>query len=369
MKSNTAIELQNVTKRFDAVTVLNNISLQITRGSFTTLLGPSGCGKTTLMRLIAGFYEADAGQVFIHGEKMNGIPPHQRNTPMVFQDYALFPHMNVQQNIAYGLELLKKGRIEITAQVSSLVKMLGLTGLEDRFPKQLSGGQQQRVALARALAVSSSGIVLLDEPLSNLDAKLRVEVRVELRKLQQELGITNVYVTHDQDEALSMSDVIVVMRKGQIEQIGSPQEIYYHPQNQFVASFVGTANFIEATITGITSNEVRLIADNTAIMINNNYYAVKLGERVYLLVRPEVVTLLDRTAAVTSNVITGRIKMKSFLGAKTRYWIGKGDREYVVDDSGFPDNKAIGGEVFMRLDGSKIHLLKQTQMEEATILA
>ena len=239
VKSDVAIEFQNVTKRFDAVTALDNISLQIAQGSFTTLLGPSGCGKTTLMRLIAGFYEADEGEIFIDDRRMNGVPPHKRNTPLVFQDYALFPHMTVYRNIAYGLELYRQDRGEISTRVSGLVQMLGLTGLENRFPKQLSGGQQQRVALARALAVNS-GLVLLDEPLSNLDAKLRVEVRAELRSLQKELGITNIYVTHDQDEALSMSDVIVVMRQGRIEQIGSPQEKYiFVPRNRVCGRLCG----------------------------------------------------------------------------------------------------------------------------------
>jgi len=360
--SDVAIKFQNVTKRFDAVTALDNISLQITRGSFTTLLGPSGCGKTTLMRLIAGFYEADEGEIFIDGRQMNGVPPHKRNTPLVFQDYALFPHMTVYRNISYGLELLRPGREAIAARVAGLVKMLGLAGLEDRFPKQLSGGQQQRVALARALAVHS-GLVLLDEPLSNLDAKLRVEVRAELRSLQQELGITNIYVTHDQDEALSMSDVIVVMRKGRIEQIGSPQEIYFRPQNQFVASFVGTANFITATVTAITSQEVQLKNEQTDIVVNNYAYPVEPGETVHLVIRPEAMSLIDEAAGLSGNILRGRIKMNSFLGAKTRYWIGEGSLQYVVDDYDLKANLTMGSEVLLRLDGSMVHLLQERQME------
>lgn len=362
MTSDVAIKFQNVTKRFDAVTALDNISLQITRGSFTTLLGPSGCGKTTLMRLIAGFYEADEGEIFIDGRQMNGVPPHKRNTPLVFQDYALFPHMTVYRNISYGLELLRPGREAIAARVAGLVKMLGLAGLEDRFPKQLSGGQQQRVALARALAVHS-GLVLLDEPLSNLDAKLRVEVRAELRSLQQELGITNIYVTHDQDEALSMSDVIVVMRKGRIEQIGSPQEIYFRPQNQFVASFVGTANFITATVTAITSQEVQLKNEQTDIVVNNYAYPVEPGETVHLVIRPEAMSLIDEAAGLSGNILRGRIKMNSFLGAKTRYWIGEGSLQYVVDDYDLKANLTMGSEVLLRLDGSMVHLLQERQME------
>ena len=362
MTSEVAIKFQNVTKRFDAVTALDNISLQIIRGSFTTLLGPSGCGKTTLMRLIAGFYEADEGEIFIDDRQMNGVPPHKRNTPLVFQDYALFPHMTVYRNIAYGLALHRTDREAIAARVAGLVKMLGLAGLEDRFPKQLSGGQQQRVALARALAVHS-GLVLLDEPLSNLDAKLRVEVRAELRSLQQELGITNIYVTHDQDEALSMSDVIVVMRKGRIEQIGSPQEIYFRPQNQFVASFVGTANFITATVTAITSQEVQLKNEQTDIVVNNYAYPVEPGETVHLVIRPEAMSLIDEAAGLSGNILRGRIRMNSFLGAKTRYWIGEGSLQYVVDDYDLKADLTIGSEALLRLDGSKVHLLQEKQME------
>ncbi|MDR3592525.1 MAG: ABC transporter ATP-binding protein [Negativicutes bacterium] len=362
MNSNVAIQFQNVTKRFDSTPVVDNITLQISRGSFTTLLGPSGCGKTTLMRLAAGFYEADGGEIFIDGRPMNGVPPHKRNTPLVFQDYALFPHMTVYRNIAYGLELLSQDSQEIASRVSVMVNMLGLAGLESRFPKQLSGGQQQRVALARALAVNS-GLVLLDEPLSNLDAKLRVEVRVELRRLQQELGITNIYVTHDQDEALSMSDVIVVMRKGKIEQIGSPQEIYFRPCNQFVADFVGTANFITATVTGRTDSKIRLKNEQTDIVVENHGYSVDTGETVHLVIRPEAISLNGKAAEENENVIRGQIKMSSFLGAKTRYWIGDGLREYVVDDYDLKETLPAGSEAILRLDGSKVHLLQAGQME------
>lgn len=367
MKNDAAIKLNNVTKRFDDITVLNNISLHIDSGSFTTLLGPSGCGKTTLLRLIAGFYEADEGEILIGGRRMNGLPPHKRNTPFVFQDYALFPHKTVYQNVAYGLELRQEDRQRTKMQVMRFLQLLGLAELAERFPRQLSGGQQQRVALARALAVEA-GILLLDEPLSNLDAKLRVEVRVELRRLQQELNTTNIYVTHDQDEALAISDVIVVMRQGIIQQVGSPQEIYFRPANQFVASFVGTANFMRATVCAISEHKVALRTAVASLAVNNNGYEVKPGQTVYLMIRPEALRLLARPAERTDNILSGRIKMTSFLGAKTRYWIESGGEEYIVDDADNKSRLCIGAEMALQIDGSKTFILSEARME-ATLLA
>ena len=240
------IEFRNVVKKFDDFVALDHVSLQIPKGAFVTLLGPSGCGKTTLMRQLAGFSEPEEGDILVDGKRMNGLPPFKRNTPLVFQEYALFPHMTVYENISYGLKLKKTPKEEKDRKVAEMLEMFNLQGLEGRFPKQLSGGQQQRVAFARALVMGQE-ILLLDEPLSNLDAKLRVEVRTELRQIQQKFGITTMYVTHDQDEALSMSDIIAVMRRGRIEQIGSPWEIYFRPANRFVADFVGTVNFLEGT--------------------------------------------------------------------------------------------------------------------------
>ena len=215
------IEFRNVVKKFDDFVALDHVSLQIPKGAFVTLLGPSGCGKTTLMRQLAGFSEPEEGDVLVDGKRMNGLPPFKRNTPLVFQEYALFPHMTVYENISYGLKLKKAPKEEKDRKVAEMLEMFNLQGLDGRFPKQLSGGQQQRVAFARALVMGQE-ILLLDEPLSNLDAKLWVEVRTELRQIQQKFGITTMYVTHDQDEALSMSDIIAVMRRGRIEQIGSP---------------------------------------------------------------------------------------------------------------------------------------------------
>ncbi|KHF35583.1 Spermidine/putrescine import ATP-binding protein PotA [Paenibacillus sp. P1XP2] len=247
MESQVLLDLKDVNKVFGQNHVLKHINLQIERGKFITFLGPSGCGKTTLLRSIAGFYTVDQGEIWIDGKMVNDLPPYKRGTPMVFQEYALFPHMTVFDNVAYGLDMQKRPEAEVQQRVQAALAQVKLTGLEHRYPHEMSGGQQQRVAMARAL-VMNSPIILLDEPLSNLDAKLREEVRVELRNIQQELGLTVIYVTHDQLEALSMSDYIVVFNKGKIDQYGTPHEIYYKPRTRYVADFIGTTNFIEAVV-------------------------------------------------------------------------------------------------------------------------
>ncbi|GMO50048.1 MAG: hypothetical protein Pg6C_13290 [Treponemataceae bacterium] len=239
------VELIGVTKTFSrGVKAVDNFSLSVPRGSFTTLLGPSGCGKTTLLRMIAGFFEPDGGSIIIQGKDQRGLPPEIRCTGIVFQDYALFPHMNVRDNLAYGLMVRKIPAAEKNRETARTADMLGISGLLDRFPDELSGGQQQRAALGRVLVLRPR-ILLMDEPFSSLDTKLRVHVREELRDVQKTLGITTIYVTHDQEEALALSDYIAVMRNGRLEQMGTPREIYDEPQTVFAADFSGTANFIE----------------------------------------------------------------------------------------------------------------------------
>ena len=246
------IRIRNLTKRFGDVVAVDKVSLEIERGSFTTFLGPSGCGKTTTLRLLAGFYSADEGEIFFGDRCVNEVPSHKRNATMVFQDYALFPHMTIFENVSYGLKIMKLQTKEIEERVEKTLKFLGLEGLRDRTPGMISGGQQQRAALARSLIMEPE-VLLLDEPLSNLDAKLRVNIRAELRQIQKSLGITTVYVTHDQEEALAISDSIAVMNKGKVVQFGPPWEIYYRPKNTFVADFVGVANFIRGKVSEITS--------------------------------------------------------------------------------------------------------------------
>src|SRR5438552_15909469 len=241
------IAVENLTKRFGAVGAVSRVSLSIQEGEMFTLLGPSGCGKTTLRRLLAGFYNADEGEIRFGDRVVNDVPPHERGIGMVFQNYALWPHMTVSENVSYGLKLRKVSSSDTAARVNGVLEKVGLTGLSDRYPGQLSGGQQQRVALARALVLNPQ-MLLLDEPLSNLDAKIRVQVRSEIRKLQQQLGITTIYVTHDQEEALSLSDRVAVMKDGRVLQVGAPKELYERPANRFVADFIGINNLVEVTV-------------------------------------------------------------------------------------------------------------------------
>ncbi|MDR1212459.1 MAG: ABC transporter ATP-binding protein [Spirochaetaceae bacterium] len=243
------VELSRLTKRYGNVTAVDNFSLQVPRGSFTTLLGPSGCGKTTLLRIIAGFFEPDSGDVFIMGKNQKGIAPEERGMGIVFQDYALFPHMTNKENLAYGLKIRRIKKSVINEELEKTARLLGLEGLLNRYPGELSGGQQQRLALGRAVILNPR-VLLMDEPLSSLDAKLRLKVREELKEIQRRLGITTVYVTHDQEEALSLSDYIAVMHEGRLEQFGSPRDVYNTPANAFAADFSGPANFF--TIDGKT---------------------------------------------------------------------------------------------------------------------
>src|SRR5437867_11850235 len=242
------LEIDHLQKRFARTTAVEQVHLEVTRGEFVSFLGPSGCGKTTTLRIIAGFESPSSGAIRLDGVDITQRPPHQRNVGMVFQSYALFPNMTVAQNVGFGLKVAKKPTAEITQRVEEMLHLIKLPALGNRYPYQLSGGQQQRVALARALAIRPQ-VLLLDEPLSALDAKIRVSLRLEIRSIQRELGITTIYVTHDQEEALSLSDRIVVMSNGRVEQIGTPFEIYNFPQTAFVASFVGTLNLLSAAVT------------------------------------------------------------------------------------------------------------------------
>ena len=306
------IALSEVTKRFASTTAVDRISLEIADGELFTLLGPSGCGKTTLLRLIAGFAAVDAGEIRFGERRVERLPPYARNIGMVFQNYALWPHMTVRGNVTYGLRLRKLTGAEIARRLAAGLAKVNLTGLEDRYPGQLSGGQQQRVALARALVLNPD-ILLLDEPLSNLDAKIRVQVRGEIRALQQDLGITTVYVTHDQEEALSLSDRVAVMREGRVQQVATPRALYERPVNRFVADFVGTNNFIPGV--------VKERADGVAVVetalgaLCARPGAPGPGAPCVLAVRPENVTL----DGAGENVVAGRVRLASYLGNTLRY--------------------------------------------------
>ena len=350
---NSYIKFSHVTKKFGDFTALNDVSLDIPKGCFNTLLGPSGCGKTTLMRQLAGFSEPDEGEIFVNGKKMNGLPPFKRNTPLVFQEYALFPHMTVYENISYGLRLQKKPKDEIDREVSRMLDMFTLKGMEKRFPKELSGGQQQRVAFARALIMGEE-VLLLDEPLSNLDAKLRVDVRSELRQIQQKLGITVIYVTHDQDEALSMSDQIAVMRQGRILQLGTPEEVYFRPKNHFVADFVGTVNFAEGIIREVCPGQVIVSWKNMTFPVQYDGAPVSVGDTVEIVLRPEAILISKDTE---EGNLTGTVVSSGFLGRYIRYFVEVDGQTLIVDDSNPSLSGAVSGTVGLKLDLTKLHIL------------
>ena len=306
---------------------VHDVSLTIEPGSFATLLGPSGCGKTTILRMIAGFESPDEGEVYLGGEPINALTPNKRDTAMVFQSYALLPHYNVFDNVAYGLKIRKLDKATIHKKVMDILDLVELSGMENRMTNQLSGGQQQRVALARALVVEP-GVLLFDEPLSNLDAKLRVTMRTEIRKIQQKTGITAIYVTHDQSEAMSLSDNIIVMQKGVVAQMGTPEKIYYEPVNEFVADFIGEANFLDGKLLGR-----------------------KDGKK--LLLRPESVTLGD------SGVLPCRVVLSTFMGSYQNYQVMVGDELVKITDFN-PRSKKIyheGDTPYLVFDTENVHVL------------
>ncbi|TBW38733.1 ABC transporter ATP-binding protein [Siculibacillus lacustris] len=309
----TFIDIRNLRKSFGPATVVHDFALAVERGEFVSFLGPSGCGKTTILRMIAGFETASAGSITIDGQEVTDLPPAKRNVGMVFQAYALFPNMTVAQNIAFGLRVARRGPDEIAARVEEMLRLIKLPDIAGRYPYQLSGGQQQRVALARAIAVKPQ-VLLLDEPLSALDAKIRVSLREEIRSLQKDLGITTIFVTHDQEEALSMSDRVVVMNEGRAEQIGTPFEVYNYPRTRFVASFVGTLNILTATV--IDAENGRLAIDGREVLAAHTVEGRASGDTVTVALRPEAVTFGE--AADGRDELAGTVEAVSFLGAVVR---------------------------------------------------
>ncbi|HET9403510.1 MAG TPA: ABC transporter ATP-binding protein [Burkholderiales bacterium] len=317
------ISVEHLTKRFGPLAVVSDVSLSIQEGELFTLLGPSGCGKTTLLRLIAGFYGPDAGEVRFGDRVVNAVPPHERGIGMVFQNYALWPHMTVSGNVSYGLKLRKVPATEMATRVQGVLEKVKLGGLGDRYPGQLSGGQQQRVALARALVLNPQ-ILLLDEPLSNLDAKIRVQVRAEIRKLQRELGITTIYVTHDQDEALTLSDRIAVFNQGKVFQVGPPKALYERPANRFVADFIGINNFIEGKVVSVDGAQRRLSAESAFGELAAICDApLKAGDRCLICVRPENIAMEGQPGGGV-NRVSGKISFAAYLGNTLRYDVDLG---------------------------------------------
>ncbi|KTG10147.1 Fe3+/spermidine/putrescine ABC transporter ATP-binding protein [Haloprofundus marisrubri] len=346
----TVVELSNLTKRFRDVTAVDDIDLSIRSGEFLTLLGPSGCGKTTTLRMVAGFEKPSDGVIRIDGEGVTNTAPYDRDTGMVFQQYALFPHMTVADNVAFGLEMQGRPRDEIDERTRDALEMVRLSGLGDRYPSELSGGQQQRVALARALIIEPS-VLLLDEPLSNLDKKLRQEMRLEILRLHRELDVTMIYVTHNQDEALTMSDRMAVMNDGNIHQVGTPEEVYRHPADEFVADFIGNANLLGGQVTNVSADSYTVDLDNGAsaqlAASTADSATVSEGRDVVLLFRPERFRIGARGETSGDNHLDGDVVEATFLGSHMEYLVDVGDeivhvfKQTLVDGERFEQGEAV----------------------------
>lgn len=325
---NIDVELQNITKRFGDFVAVNDVSLEIQDGEFFSLLGPSGCGKTTCLRMIAGFELPSEGEIKIRGKSMGDIPPYKRPVNTVFQNYALFPHMTVFENVAFGLEMQKVSRPDIKTRVKETLEMVRLPHLAERKPRQLSGGQQQRIALARAL-VNRPQVLLLDEPLSALDLKLRKAMQLELKELQHQVGITFVFVTHDQEEAITMSDRIAVMNEGVVQQVGAPREIYESPRNRFVADFIGETNFIEGEVLEVDPVKTTVALGAGVQVLARSDGDLNTGQSVTVAVRPEKISV-HRTPLKGNLNIPASIEEAVYIGTDTRYTARIAERHHVV---------------------------------------
>lgn len=330
---------------------VHDANIDIAPGEFICLLGPSGCGKTTILRMIAGFESPDEGEIYLGGEPINELTPNKRDTAMVFQSYALLPHYNIFDNVAYGLKLRKMDEATIKQKVTNILGLVGLEGMENRMTNQLSGGQQQRVALARALVIEP-GVLLFDEPLSNLDAKLRVDMRNEIRRIQQEAGITAVYVTHDQSEAMAISDQIIIMKKGVVDQIGTPHEVYYRPCDEFVADFIGESNFLRGTL--VEKDGTSGVADIEGHKVEIADIATHaVGDDVVLVLRPESATLSDE------GVLKCTVTLSRFMGNYQNYQVMVGNTLVKITDFNPKNHKIyeVGDTAFVNFGPKDVHVL------------
>lgn len=345
MNNNIIIDLKNIYKEFDGVEVLKNINLYVRENEFLTFLGPSGCGKTTTLRIIGGFEQPTKGQVLFEGRDITSIPPYQRQINTVFQKYALFPHMDVFDNVAFGLKIKKLPKDEIKAKVKSILKLVNLSGFEGRSIESLSGGQQQRIAIARAL-VNEPKVLLLDEPLGALDLKLRKEMQIELKSMQKRVGITFIYVTHDQEEALTMSDTIVVMDKGEIQQIGTPVDIYNEPKNAFVARFIGESNIVD----GIMHDDYIVEFANTVFDCVDKGF--NKNEKVQVVIRPEDLTIVS----LEQGMLKGIVKSVTFKGVHYEMIVESQDILWKVHSTIM---KPVNTQIGMEIIPDNIHVMKK----------
>lgn len=353
------IQLKDIRVSYDGKSdILKKLNLDIEKGQFVSLLGPSGCGKTTTLRVIAGFIETKAGDFLFDGKNYTKVPVHKRNFGLVFQSYALFPHLNVFDNVAFGLKMRQSSKEEVRKAVEEILDAVDLKAYSKRYPKELSGGQRQRVALARALVIQPD-LLLLDEPLSNLDAKLRLKMRLEIKKIQQRLGITTLFVTHDQEECFSISDKVAVMNKGIVEQYDSPENIYSHPKTEFVARFIGFENFINLKKLG---NGQFLTDNGISLQISNEEKSLDSGEMPYGTIRPDDIELLGDESTQTVNVIEGNIDVRTFVGKDYQYSVDTQLGPMIVNSS----KEQIyhqGDRVKLHLPSNKLITLKKAKEE------
>jgi spermidine/putrescine transport system ATP-binding protein len=362
-----SVRLEGVTKRFGDFTAVDDLSLDIERGEFFTLLGPSGCGKTTTLRMIAGFEDPTEGRVLLDGDVVTGLPAFKRPTNTVFQSYALFPHLSVEKNVAFGLQRQGIGKDEVRRRVAEELERVGLTREAGRRPRQLSGGQQQRVALARAL-VNRPAVLLLDEPLGALDLKLRKQLQVELKRIQREVGITFVYVTHDQEEALTMSDRIAVMNRGVIEQVEGPEEVYERPRTTFVAGFIGVSNLMPGEVVSATGDEAELRLDS-GVTVSTDARGATTGERAHAVVRPEKLELsrAEEPRANGKPAVEGVVESSLYLGTATQFVVRLGDSTAMTvlvpnaDESARQRLPGAGDPVRLAWANEHIHIVRETE--------
>ncbi|MDQ0884116.1 ABC transporter ATP-binding protein [Peribacillus sp. V2I11] len=359
------VEIKGAYKQFGSNVVLNGIDLEVKQGELLTLLGPSGCGKSTTLNLIAGFLDADRGEVHIKGNNVTKVPPYKRDLGMVFQTYSLFPHMTVYENLSFGLKLRKVGKAEQKKKISKALELVKMSGLENRYPRELSGGQRQRVAISRALVVEPE-LLLLDEPLSNLDAKLRHELRAEIKRLQKEIGVTTIFVTHDQEEALSMSDRVVVMNAGKIEQISTPTEIYNHPKTEFVFQFIGKSNCFEGNVSAVDNRKVsvKIGSDITQVDASNimgDDSDLKTGDEVKIYIRPEKLQIVSEDEKSSSSLDFHRAKISqiNYLGTSWEINVLLQGKSIQVLTSAFDSSWQNGSEVLIGWSPSEVMLVKK----------
>ncbi len=354
------LRIRGLTKRFGDLNALEGFDLDLEGGEFVSLLGPSGCGKTTALNCIAGLLDPDGGDIQVDGESLVGVPSERRRFGMVFQNYALFPHLSVAKNVGFGLQMQRAPKARIAERVDAILSLVQLEQFRDRFPAQLSGGQQQRVAIARAV-VTEPRIMLMDEPLSNLDAKLRIEMRTEIRRLHQALGLTTIYVTHDQEEALSLSDRVVLMERGRIRQAGTPREVYLHPESAYAANFLGARNLIPAKVVGRSDASITVTGESGAVLIGRPNDELSPGDDAIVAIRPEHIEVGEAGSASGQNTLEGTIVTVEFLGYGAELSIGGAISRDLIART--PDAWSTGDRVALTLPPERLFVFPAERME------